>query len=65
MSALHTHASKLCRFLNDSVLHEEMTELDLLDALASCELTLVEDQTGEAAITYHGQARALSARERM
>lgn len=58
MSLLQHHVSKLYRYLNQQARGEEITELDLLDALASCDLTLVEDQTGEAAIGYHQRVRA-------
>ncbi len=32
--------------------HDELGTLDVLDALASLRLTLVEDQIGESALTY-------------
>ena len=59
MSPVQAHTSELCRYLNDHVLDEELTELDLLDALAACDLVLVEDQAGESAIGFYQHLKAI------
>jgi hypothetical protein len=42
--SLHTHAQDLADYLNNNVLdHDEVTISDILDALASLGITLVED----------------------
>jgi len=50
--AAATYAAELCHHLNVHVLDEDLEALTLLDALASCGITLVEDPNGEASDAY-------------
>jgi hypothetical protein len=46
-------AEQLAAYINNEILaHDELGTVDVLDALASLGLTLVEDQIGESALTY-------------
>ena len=58
MSQIQNHAEELCAHLNEYVLDdEEIDLLDLLDTLASCGLTLVEDDSGETTLAYQDLLR--------
>ena len=58
MSEIQNHAEALCAYVNEHVLYdEEMSILDLLDALASCGLTLTDEDTGETSLTYQDLLR--------
>lgn len=46
------YAELVCDYLNTHVLDEDLDALTLLDALASCGKTLVEDPNGEASDAY-------------
>lgn len=52
----HRNVTELSRFLNDHVLSdnsdEEITVLELLDALAACDLILEDDEDGRAYDAY-------------
>lgn len=52
MSNLTDRAEELCIYLNSNILSEELRLAHLLDALASCGLTLTEDPAGEASLAY-------------
>ena len=46
-------AERLAAYISNEILEEEdLGTLDVLDALASLGLTLVEDQIAESALTY-------------
>lgn len=46
MSTVTDHAEELCAYLNSNILGEELRLTHLLDALASCGLTLAPGRTG-------------------
>ena len=47
-------AEQLADYLNDEVLdHDTLASHDILDALASLGLTLVEDQVADSTFTYY------------
>lgn len=51
--SLRALARALADYLNESVLdYERVSTADILDALASLGVTLVEDQIGESTLTY-------------
>lgn len=52
MSTVTDHAEELCAYLNSNILGEELRLTHLLDALASCGLTLAPDIEGEASLAY-------------
>jgi hypothetical protein len=55
MFTLTDNVTELCRFLNAHVLSEtntEITVLDLLDALAACDLVLEDDEKACACDAY-------------
>lgn len=52
--SLRAHAKALADYLNDTVLdHDELTGADILDALASLGITLVEDPVADSTHTYY------------
>ena len=52
--SLRVHARDLADYLNQTVLdHDEVTTADVLDALASLGITLVEDPVSDSTRTYH------------
>lgn len=51
--SLQPLAGQLAAYISDEILdHDALSTHDVLDALASLGLTLVEDQIGESALTY-------------
>jgi hypothetical protein len=51
--SLRPLAEQLAAYISNEILEEEdLGTLDVLDALASLGLTLVEDQISESALTY-------------
>lgn len=52
--SLRGHAKALAGYLTDSVLdHDALTSADILDALASLGITLVEDPIADSTQTYY------------
>jgi len=52
--SLRAHAKALAGYLTDTVLdHDELTSADILDALASLGITLVEDPIADSTYTYY------------
>jgi len=52
--SLRTHAENLADYLNQTVLdHDELSIADILDALASLGITLVEDPVSDSTHTYY------------
>lgn len=52
--SLRAHAKALAGYLNDTVLdYDELTSADILDALASLGITLVEDPIADSTHTYY------------
>lgn len=52
--SLRAHAEALADYLTDTVLdHDELTSADILDALASLGITLVEDPIADSTHTYY------------
>ena len=52
--SLRTHAQDLADYLNDTVLdYDEVSYVDILEALASLGTTLVEDPVADSTITYY------------
>lgn len=53
-NSLHTHAEELADYLNDDVLDKDrLSSADILEALASLGITLVEDQVGDSTLSYY------------
>ena len=55
MQSLTDRVTELCQHLNDYVLADddaELSVLDMLDALASCDLVLADDERAEASLAY-------------
>ncbi len=54
IDSLPAHAQDLADYLNDDVLdNDRISSADILDALASLGITLVEDQVGDSALAYY------------
>ena len=54
IDSLPAHARDLADYLNDDVLdNDRISGADILDALASLRITLVEDQVGDSALSYN------------
>ncbi|MDP3983704.1 MAG: hypothetical protein Q8Q52_01690 [Acidimicrobiia bacterium] len=52
--SLRAHAEALAGYLNDAVLdYDKLTSADILDALASLGITLVEDPVSDSTYTYY------------
>ncbi len=52
--SLRTHAQDLADYLNDTVLdYDEVSGVDMLEALASLGTTLVEDPVADSTLTYY------------
>lgn len=54
------NAERLCQYINEEMLNgtgEEFIVLDILDALASVGLTLVDDSVGESTLAYQDLLR--------
>ena len=52
--SLRTHAQDLADYLNGTVLdHDEVSGVDILEALASLGTTLVEDPVADSTLTYY------------
>ena len=55
MQTLTDRVTELCQHLNDYVLADDDAELnviDMLDALASCDMTLADDDSAQASLAY-------------
>jgi hypothetical protein len=51
---LRAHAQDLADYLNENILDsDELTSYDILDALASLGITLVEDLIADSTLTYY------------
>ena len=51
---LRTHAEDLADYLNETILdNDELTGYDILDALASLDITLVEDPIADSTLSYY------------
>jgi hypothetical protein len=54
VESLQIHAQDLADYLNDNVLdHDELSYADILEALASLGITLVEDLVSDSTQTYY------------
>lgn len=52
--SLRTHAQDLADYFNDNVLdHDQISGVDILEALASLGTTLVEDPVADSTLTYY------------
>jgi hypothetical protein len=52
--SLRTHAQDLADYLNDTVLdYDQISGVDILEALASLGTTLVEDPVADSTLTYY------------
>ena len=52
--SLRIHAQDLADYLNDTVLdYDEVSGVDILEALASLGTTLVEDPVADSTLTYY------------
>lgn len=52
--SLRAHAEDLAEYLTENILdNDELTGYDVLDALASLGITLVEDPIADATLTYY------------
>lgn len=52
--SLRAHAEAVAGYLNETVLdHDELTSADVLDALASLGITLVEDPVSDSTHSYY------------
>jgi len=54
IESLEVHAGDLADYLNDTVLtHDRLSHADILEALASLGITLVEDPVADSTHTYY------------
>lgn len=52
--SLREHAEDLAAYLNENILeNDELAGYDILDALASLGITVVEDLIGDSTLTYY------------